>query len=39
MPQLVLCVVRLGFGTTALLLISCVMLSQLFNFSQLCILH
>lgn len=37
--RLVLLVVSLGFGITALLLINCVMLSQFLNFSELYILH
>ena len=37
--RLVLFVISLGFGITALLLISCVMLSQFFNFSEPYILH
>lgn len=37
--QLVLFVISLGFGITALLLISCVMLSQFFKFSESYILH
>lgn len=37
--RLVLFVISLGFGITALLLISCVMLSQFFKFSESYILH
>ena len=37
--RLVLFVISLGFGITALLLISCVMLSQFLNFPELYILH